>query len=83
MRRWTIIRDSHFDRTMNGVDWHAVKAELAPRAARAQSDGELRDVIRDMLGRLGQSHFALIPSGRDSAGATSVDSAATPASTFA
>jgi carboxyl-terminal processing protease len=70
---WTIIRDSHFDPGMNGVDWPAVKAELAPRAARAQSDGELRDVIREMLGRLGLSHFALIPSGRDSASAAPVD----------
>ena len=70
---WTIIRDSHFDPTMNGVDWPAVKAELGPRAARAQTDGELRDVIRDMLGRLGLSHFALIPSGRDSAGGAPVD----------
>jgi carboxyl-terminal processing protease len=70
---WTIIRDSHFDPTMNGVDWPAVKAELGPRAARAQSDGELRDVIRDMLGRLGLSHFALIPSGRESAAAEPVD----------
>ena len=33
---WTIIRDSHFDPTMNGVDWPAVKAELgAARGARA------------------------------------------------
>lgn len=70
---WTIIRDSHFDPTMNGVDWPAVKAELGPRAARAQSDGELRDVIRDMLGRLGLSHFALIPSGRDNGAAAPVD----------
>ena len=29
-------------------------------------DSELRAVIRDMLGRLGQSHFALIPSTADS-----------------
>ena len=75
---WTIIRDSHFDPTMNGVDWPAVKAELGPRAARAQSDGELRDVIRDMLGRLGLSHFALIPSGRDTAGGTPVDLSGDP-----
>ena len=59
---WTIIRDSHFDRTMNGLDWDAVRAELKPRAAAAQSDAQLRGVIREMLGRLGLSHFALIPS---------------------
>jgi carboxyl-terminal processing protease len=70
---WTIIRDSHFDPAMNGVDWPAVKAELGPRAARAQSDAELRDVIRDMLGRLGLSHFALIPSGRDNGTAAPLD----------
>jgi carboxyl-terminal processing protease len=75
---WTIIRDSHFDTTMNGVDWPAVKAELGPRAARAQTDGELRDVIRDMLGRLGLSHFALIPSGRDSPGGAAVDLSGDP-----
>jgi len=62
---WTIIRDTHFDKTMNGLNWEAVRAELKPRAAAATSSAELRAVIRDMLGRLGLSHFALIPSGGD------------------
>lgn len=62
---WTIIRDTHFDKTMNGLNWEAVRAELKPRAAAAMSSAELRAVIRDMLGRLGLSHFALIPSGGD------------------
>jgi carboxyl-terminal processing protease len=60
---WRIIRDTHFDKTMNGLDWDAVHAELTPRAAAAKSSAELRAVIRDMLARLGLSHFALIPSG--------------------
>lgn len=59
---WTIIRDTHFDKTMNGLDWEAVRAELKPRAAAARSQTELRGIIRDMLRRLGLSHFALIPS---------------------
>ncbi len=62
---WTTIRDSHFDKTMNGVNWDGVRAELRPRAAAAKSDSELRAVVRDMLGRLGLSHFALIPSSVD------------------
>ena len=62
---WTIVRDSHFDPGLNGVDWAAVRDELRPRAQSASTDGELRAVIRDMLGRLGQSHFALIPSSAD------------------
>jgi carboxyl-terminal processing protease len=64
---WTTVRDKHFDKTLNGVDWNAVREELRPRAVAARSVAELRAVIRDMLGRLGQSHFALIPSSPDSA----------------
>jgi carboxyl-terminal processing protease len=62
---WTIVRDSHFDPAMNGVNWDAVRSELRPRAEASRHDGELRAVIGDMLGRLGQSHFALIPSSAD------------------
>jgi len=65
---WTIIRDTHFDKTMNGLDWDAVRAELRPRAAAAKSESELRAIIRDMLGRLGLSHFALIPSTAEAPG---------------
>ena len=64
---WTLVRDSHFDRTLNGVDWNAVRTELRPKAAAAKTVGELRAVLRDMLGRLGQSHFAVIPASGDSA----------------
>jgi carboxyl-terminal processing protease len=70
---WTIIRDSHFDPGMNGLDWQAVRSELSPRAANARTDNELRDVIRDMLGRLGLSHFALIPSSHDTASGPPAD----------
>lgn len=62
---WTIVRDSHFDKALNGVDWDAVRAELRPRAMAARTTGELRGVINTMLGRLGQSHFALIPGSPD------------------
>ena len=64
---WRIVRDSHFDKTLNGVDWDAVAAELRPKAAAARTAGELRAVLRDMLGRLGQSHFAMLPATADSA----------------
>ncbi len=63
---WTIVRDTHFDKTMNGVDWNAVRDQLRPRAAAARNAGELRAVLQDMLGRLGQSHFAIIPFSPDS-----------------
>jgi len=79
---WTIIRDTHFDKTMNGLDWNAVRGELEPRAASAKSESELRAIIRDMLGRLGLSHFALIPSSADAGTGggtrTGADGTATP-----
>jgi carboxyl-terminal processing protease len=62
---WSIIKKTHFDKTMNGLNWDAVRDELRPRAAAAKTPTELRAVIRDMLGRLGLSHFALIPSGAE------------------
>jgi carboxyl-terminal processing protease len=58
---WAEVRDRHFDPTLNGVDWNAIRDELRPRALEARTTDELRGVLRDMLGRLGQSHFAIIP----------------------
>ena len=66
---WRIIRDTHFDRTMNGVDWDAVRTQLRPRAAAARDPSQLRELLNDMLGRLGQSHFVVIPGGSDASGA--------------
>ncbi len=59
---WQSIHDTHFDKNFNGVDWDALKLELRPRAERARTRDELREVLGEMVGRLGQSHFAVIPS---------------------
>lgn len=75
---WTLIRDSHFDETYNGVDWHEVGAELRPRAAAATSAAELRAVLRDMLGRLRQSHFAVIPAAADTSAGERADLGGSP-----
>jgi carboxyl-terminal processing protease len=58
---WRIVYETHFDTTFNGVDWLALREELRPRLEGEVSEAELRATIGDMLGRLGQSHFALIP----------------------
>lgn len=75
---WRIVRDSHFDKTLNGVDWNAVSAELRPKAAAARTVGDLRAVLRDMLGRLGQSHFTVLPATADNATDVPRDSGGTP-----
>lgn len=74
---WTLIRRSHWDTTFNGVDWNAVRTELRPRAAAARTRGELRGVLNEMVGRLRQSHFSIIP--QEVADATSSSSQATDA----
>ncbi|KPK62185.1 MAG: hypothetical protein AMS21_08015 [Gemmatimonas sp. SG8_38_2] len=58
---WAIIYRTHFDTTFNGVDWVALKDSLRPEAQTAQTVGDLRRVISQMVATLGQSHFALIP----------------------
>jgi carboxyl-terminal processing protease len=75
---WTTVRDKHFDEKLNGVDWEAVRRELRPRAEAATTTGELRAVIRDMLGRLGQSHFALIPATAEPAAGVAADLSGDP-----
>lgn len=65
-RVWTIVRDSHFDPAFDRAAWDRVGTELRPRAIAAATPGELRGVLRDMLGRLGLSHFAVIPASPDS-----------------
>lgn len=58
---WNTVRERHFDPELNGVDWDAVRDEYRPRAAEASTQGELRGVINAMLGKLGQSHFGVMP----------------------
>jgi carboxyl-terminal processing protease len=81
---WETIRDTHFDPAFNGVDWVALRDELRPRAGAARDAQELRDVIGEMLERLGQSHFEVFPAdalpagpdqgaARDQAGGIGID----------
>ena len=58
---WTTIRDRHWDPTYNGVDWQAVRDELRPRAEAARSEAEVQAILQDMVSRLGQTHFAILP----------------------
>ena len=58
---WRIVRDTHFDKSLNGVNWEAAREEFRPQAHDARNAGDLRRVLNTMLGRLGQSHFVVIP----------------------
>lgn len=58
---WSTIDRTHYDSTFAGLSWTGVRDELRPRAAAARSQEELRAVLEEMVGRLGLSHFGVIP----------------------
>jgi carboxyl-terminal processing protease len=58
---WTTVRDKHFDPTLGGLDWQAVRDELRPQMEAATTVGESRAILEEMTSRLGQSHFGVIP----------------------
>lgn len=58
---WVIIRDTHPDPTINRGEWNDKRLQFRDRAVAANSTDELREVLRDMLDTLGESHFAIIP----------------------
>lgn len=58
---WETIRDRHFDPTLGGLDWPAVRDELRPRAAQATTMAAARGAMMEMIGRLKLTHFGIIP----------------------
>ena len=66
---WQTIQETDYDPTFGGVDWVAVGRDLRPRAADAASPEALRAIVREMIGRLGRSHFTLLAPTPDAPGA--------------
>lgn len=58
---WETVKTKHYDPTLGGLDWQAVRDELRPRIEKADTMQEARRILRDMLGRLKQSHFEIFP----------------------
>jgi carboxyl-terminal processing protease len=59
---WSSVKDKHWDPDLNGIDWDQAKIDLLPAVQSATSDDEARAVINELLSRLEQSHFGIIPS---------------------
>ena len=57
---WQTINDTYYDPSFGGLDWSAVARELRPKVEQAGTPADARDVIRDLLARLGRSHFTLL-----------------------
>ena len=58
---WTTIRDKHWQTRPGGLDWQAVHDEFRPAIEKADSMDAARAVINQMLGRLHQTHFGIVP----------------------
>jgi carboxyl-terminal processing protease len=59
---WKAIRDKHWQTMPGGLDWQAIHNEFRPKIEAADSMDAARDVLNQMLGRLHQSHFGVVPS---------------------
>jgi carboxyl-terminal processing protease len=58
---WTTIRDKHWEKNPGGLDWQAIHTEFRPRVERAKNIDEVRGILKEMLERLHQTHFAILP----------------------
>ena len=58
---WTTIRDKHWEKNPGGLDWQAIHAEFRPKIDQAESMDQARAVMREMIGRLHETHFAIFP----------------------
>jgi len=58
---WSRINDSYYDPEFRGIDWAGIRDELRPTVEQVTTRDELRSILQDMLSRLGESHFAIIP----------------------
>ena len=58
---WKTVAENHFDPALNGIDWDAAGEELRPRMEQARTADRARRVLKDLLSRLGQSHYVIVP----------------------
>jgi carboxyl-terminal processing protease len=58
---WTAIRDKHWEVKPGGLDWQAIHDEFKPKIEAADSMEAVRAVMSQMLARLHQTHFGIVP----------------------
>ncbi len=58
---WSTIRDKHWDNSLDGPKWQSVHDELLPQMRKANSIGEARAVLRQMIDQLHLTHYNIIP----------------------
>jgi len=57
---WQTVQRTDADPAHAGVDWMAVKVQFQPRIDACITNEALREILREMLARLGRSHYGII-----------------------
>jgi carboxyl-terminal processing protease len=65
---WTTVLTKHYDPTLSCLDWPAIRVEYGSKLADAKDEAAAYGLMNQMLGRLKQSHLAVVPPGRATAG---------------
>jgi carboxyl-terminal processing protease len=60
---WKTIQEKHWDPHPGGLDWQAIHDEYRPLIEGATNDDQARAILRQMLARLKQTHFAIFSPG--------------------
>ena len=58
---WQRIKDTHWDPDMVGDSWDQARDELRPKIKESRSLNEVREILGELVNRLEQSHFGIIP----------------------
>jgi carboxyl-terminal processing protease len=58
---WKTIRDKHWQTKPGGLDWQMIHDEFRPKIEAAATMDEVRAVMSQMLERLHQTHFGIVP----------------------
>lgn len=77
---WHVVGETYPYSDMRGVDWERVRADYRPRAARAETIVELRALLNEVLGLLGESHAVVLPEDLAPVSPVPGDSSALPGS---
>jgi carboxyl-terminal processing protease len=62
---WTTVRDKHYDKTLGGLDWNAVRLKYEPLAVGAPDEPTFYRTLNQMLGAIGQSHLEVTGPGAE------------------
>ena len=59
-RAWQVVAERHYDPTLNGIDWAAVREKYRAPVIAAKSDAELYMALKAMVRELKDSHTRIV-----------------------